>query len=154
MSTQTVDIADVINLDAPGNLHPADACAIVIFGASGDLARRKLIPALFELASTQCLAHCFAIVGFARTKMSDDAFRDSVVQALHSYDHAEQIDQDKLRIFLQNFSYVSGDYSDPDAFQALERHLGEVDRRHNLAGNRLFYLATPPEVYPRIVEEL
>ncbi len=154
MPSPTADLADVISLEAPGNLHPAEPCAIVIFGASGDLARRKLIPALFELASAKCLASRFAIVGFARTPMDDDAFRHSALQALNSYQGAERLDQSKLRAFLQTFSYVSGDYSDPAAFAHLHRHIQNLDPPHNLQGNRLFYLATPPGVYPLIIEQL
>jgi glucose-6-phosphate 1-dehydrogenase len=153
MSTPSIDLADVIASDPRGSLRPADACAIVIFGASGDLARRKLIPALYELAAQQCLARHFAIVGFARTPMSDDAFRDSAAEAVRKYSGGA-IDEARLRDFLQWFTYVSGDYASPEAFQRLNARAQELDRQYHLEGNRLYYLATPPEVYTHVIEQL
>src|SRR5947209_20519681 len=77
MSAQTTVIAETIQSGYSPTALPADPCAIVIFGASGDLARRKLIPALYDLAANASLAPSYAIVGFARTAMSDDAFRNT-----------------------------------------------------------------------------
>jgi glucose-6-phosphate 1-dehydrogenase len=130
---------------------PADPCAIVMFGASGDLAQRKLLPALFDLARHGCLAPRFRLLGFARSPMSDDDFRGKASQAMKKTaggndSHAEE--------FLQHIHYFKGDYDDPEAFKKLAERLDQLDREGNLGGNRLFYLATPPEVYPRVIEHL
>jgi len=137
-----------------GTLSPAEPCAIVIFGASGDLARRKLIPALFELAAQRCLARRFAIIGFGRTPMSDDAFRDTAAEAMRQFAKGGSLDEGRLREFLQSFAFTSGEYDQPEAFQKLTRRLEEVDREYHLDGNRLYYLATPPGIYPLVIGQL
>ena len=154
MTRNPSDLAEVLVPDSQGSLSPADPCTIVIFGASGDLARRKLIPALFELAANKCLARRFAIIGFARTSMSDDAFRDAAAQAVRRDGQARPFHEEELRDFVRAFAYVAGEYHDPEAFQRLARRLADVDLEHHLEGNRLFYLATPPEVYPLVVGQL
>ena len=131
-----------------------DPCTIVIFGASGDLAKRKLIPALYELASQKSLARRFAIIGFARTQMSDDAFRASAADALRQESGSNKPNENDLRDFLQTFAYVAGEYHHPEAFQKLSKRIEELDKEHNLEGNRLFYLATPADVSPLVIEQI
>src|SRR5712692_7615251 len=133
---------------------PADPCAIVIFGASGDLARRKLIPALYDLYAHACLAPRFSVVGFARTPMSDDSFRASAEEAAHKMSEVGPINEEKWRAFAQGLNYVSGEYDRPDAFERLAKRLDTLDRERNLGGNRLYYLATPPDIYPLVIEQL
>src|SRR5580704_9123441 len=134
--------------------HGADPCIIVIFGASGDLAQRKLIPALYSLAAEKSAARKFAVVGFARTPMTDDAFQTKAVEATRGSSDSGPVSEDVLKDFAQSFSYVSGDYDNPDGFQKLSKHLDEIDEQFQLGGNRLYYLATPPEVYPHVVDQL
>ena len=146
--------------DATGGPAPAtDPSTIVIFGASGDLTRRKLIPALFELASQKSAAPRFAVVGFARTSTGDEAFRESAAEAVRENngsgsEGSASIDEEKLRLFAQSFFYVAGEYDQPAAFENLARRLKEIDHQHQLGGNRLYYLATPPAVYPQVIEQL
>jgi glucose-6-phosphate 1-dehydrogenase len=157
MSTQTVDLTNASHVPAQRTNHEAepDPCTIVIFGASGDLARRKLIPALFELCACGSLGRRFAIVGFARSKMTDDAFRDAMTEAVRKYSESPTaIDEGKLRVFAQSFAYVSGEYGSPEAFGRLMQRVDELDSQHQLEGNRIFYLATPPGVYPTVIEQL
>ena len=135
------------------SMSPADPCTIVIFGASGDLSRRKLLPALYGLAAQNCLARRFAIIGFARTKMMDEAFQQSAIDSVKQFADANT-QQQECKEFAQALAYVSGDYDDPNAFVKLKQRLEELDREHHLHGNRLFYLATPPDIYPVIVEQL
>ena len=104
------DIADSIALEPRSSVAVADPCTIVIFGASGDLTRRKLIPALFELAACQSLARRFAIIGFARSEMTDAAFQDSVAEAVRENAGTCQVNDESLRNFAQSFVYVAGDY--------------------------------------------
>ncbi len=133
----------------------ADPCTIVIFGASGDLSRRKLVPALYGLAAQNCLARRFAIIGFARTPMTDQAFQASAVESVKQFaDPAVAEQEDQLAEFANALAYVAGEYHKAEAFEKLKQRLEELDRAHKLNGNRLFYLATPPDVYPLIIEQL
>src|ERR1700727_1786806 len=132
---------------------PSDPCAIIMFGASGDLAKRKLMPALYDLAFHSCLAPSFRLLGFARTKMSDEDFRKSAGEFLPK-GQEEGADEAKKSEFLKCLQYFSGDYDDPEAFQKLSKRLDEIDSEGGIGGNRLFYLATPPEVYPHVIQQL
>ena len=136
------------------SISPADPCTIVIFGASGDLSRRKLVPALYGLAAQNCLARRFAIIGFARTAMTDEAFQKSAIDAVKKFADANTLREAECKEFANALAYVSGEYNHPDAFANLKQRLEELDRAHNLHGNRLFYLATPPDIYPIIIEQL
>jgi glucose-6-phosphate 1-dehydrogenase len=136
------------------SIAPADPCTIVIFGASGDLSRRKLVPALYGLAAQNCLARRFAIIGFARTPMSDEAFQTSAVESVKKFADTNTLREAECKEFAQALAYVSGDYNQADAFVKLKTRLEELDEQHNLNGNRLYYLATPPEIYPLIIEQL
>ncbi|MGH9738058.1 MAG: glucose-6-phosphate dehydrogenase [Candidatus Acidiferrales bacterium] len=130
---------------------PSDPCAIVMFGASGDLAKRKLLPALYDLAVHSCLAPRFRLLGFARTELNDEAFQKESTEFLPGTSG----DTESARPdFLQHLHYFNGNYDEPDSYQRLAKRLDELDREAELGGNRLFYLATPPSVYPRIVEQL
>ncbi|MGB6265545.1 MAG: glucose-6-phosphate dehydrogenase [Candidatus Acidiferrales bacterium] len=132
---------------------PNDPCAIVMFGASGDLARRKLLPALYDLAAHACLAPRFRLLGFARTNMSDDDFRKSAGEFLPKAGSFGE-EPDRQQDFLKHLQYFSGHYDDADAYQRLAARLDELDAEGQLAGNRIFYLAVPPEVYLKIIEHL
>src|SRR3984893_8506502 len=136
------------------SILPADPCTIVIFGASGDLSRRKLVPALYGLAAQNCLARRFAIIGFARSPMTDEAFQQSAVESVKKFADANTLREQECKEFAHALAYVSGDYHQADAFEKLKNRLEELDRAHKLNGNRLFYLATPPDVYPLIIEQL
>jgi glucose-6-phosphate 1-dehydrogenase len=132
----------------------AEPCAVVLFGASGDLAKRKVIPAMYDLAIHNSLGSRYAIIGFARTPMSDEQFRTSTGEAARTMSEIGPIDPKQWSDFASCLFYHAGDYSDPQAFQHLAKRLEQLDSEHKLGGNRLFYLSTPPEVYPHIVEQL
>ncbi len=152
--TPQVEVAEAAQPSSEQRRTPAEPCAIVIFGASGDLARRKLIPALYELAARESLAARFAILGFARTPMNDEAFRAAVSEAARKGSDGRAVQEDKWSPFAECMAYVSGEYHAPEAYQRLASRLAELDRSCNLGGNRLFYLATPPEVYASAIEHL
>ena len=101
-ATTTAEVADSIQNDGYFCEIPSDPCAIVMFGASGDLAKRKLLPALFDLAIHSCLAPRFRVIGFARTEMSDDKFRESTDQAL-----PKKGDDSKRADFLKHLEYFT-----------------------------------------------
>ncbi|MGA3295144.1 MAG: glucose-6-phosphate dehydrogenase [Candidatus Acidiferrales bacterium] len=128
---------------------PNDPCAIVMFGASGDLAKRKLLPALFDLAIHACLAPRFRLLGFARTAITDEKFRSSTDEAL-----PQKGDEGKRSDFLKQLEYFTGNYDDPESYRLLAQRLDEIDREDHLGGNRLYYLSTPPEVYTHVIEQL
>jgi glucose-6-phosphate 1-dehydrogenase len=147
-------VAEAAEPSKRSSISPADPCTIVIFGASGDLSRRKLVPALYGLAAQNCLARRFAIIGFARTPMTDDAFQASAIDSAKKFADPGTVRDDECREFAKALAYVAGEYHHPEAFQKLKHRLEELDRAHRLEGNRLFYLATPPEVYPLVIEQL
>lgn len=126
-------------------------CVMVIFGASGDLAKRKLLPALWALNETQQLPPGFSIVGVARTELSHEDFRQ---QLRESITHDRTIDQAMLDAFLQSLFYVTGSVDEVDTFTRLKQCLDEIDRDRGTAGNRIFYLATAPTFFPVITEQL
>lgn len=128
-----------------------DPCGIVIFGASGDLSRRKLIPALCDLYHAKLFPKGFFVVGFARTPMTDESFRKEVLDSLSGRPKCEG---DKEKEFLERFHYQAGDYNDPKGFRLLAERFKELHSKHNTRGNVLFYLATPPVVYRDVVSHL
>jgi glucose-6-phosphate 1-dehydrogenase len=132
----------------------ADPCAVVLFGASGDLAKRKVIPAMYDLAQHQSLGERYSIIGFARTPMNDESFRTMTTEAAKTISEVGPIDPVKWNEFASNLYYSPGDYGDQNSYAQLAKRLGELDTEKKLGGNRLFYLSTPPEVYPDIVEQL
>jgi glucose-6-phosphate 1-dehydrogenase len=129
-----------------------DPCAVVIFGATGDLTHRKLMPALYTLARVGMLPAEYAVVGFARRPMTDDVFRremaKSVVGATRPAGEAAWEE------FARRLFYVQADFHDPDGYDRLRQTLERLDRERGTAGNRLFYLATAPELYGEIVDRL
>jgi glucose-6-phosphate 1-dehydrogenase len=148
MSTPAPEVARTPRADAYFCERPADPCAIVMFGASGDLAKRKLLPALYDLAVHSCLAPRFKLVGFARTEMNDEQFRKEAGEFLPQGDGSARGD------FMQHVHYFRGNYDDASSYEGLVKRLVELDRTGQLGGNRLFYLATPPDVYPKVIEQL
>ncbi len=132
----------------------SEPCTVVLFGASGDLAKRKVIPAMYDLAIHNSLGPRYAIVGFARTAMSDDSFRGAAGEAAESISEVGPIDPKKWSAFASNLYYQAGEYGSAEDFQKLAKRLDDLSAGKKLGGNRLFYLSTPPEVYPHIVEQL
>jgi glucose-6-phosphate 1-dehydrogenase len=132
----------------------AEPCSVILFGASGDLAKRKVIPAMYDLAQNNSLGERYSIIGFARTPMTDESFRTTIGEAAKTISEVGPIDAAKWNEFSSNLYYSAGEYGDPNSYAQLARRLAEIDKEKNLGGNRLFYLSTPPEVYPDIVEQL
>jgi glucose-6-phosphate 1-dehydrogenase len=129
-------------------------CAVVIFGASGDLTNRKLVPALYNLTLAGLLPAEFAVIGVARHPMSDEQLREKLRAGAEKYSRTAPLRPLIWENFAANLSYVSGSYDDPSTYRQLRDRLAEVDRRSGTAGNRLYYLATPPGLVPTIVGRL
>src|SRR5208282_2494382 len=153
MNTSITEAVEASRTDAYFCEIPSAPCVIVMFGASGDLARRKLLRALFDLAQHACLAPRARLRGFARTKMSDEDFREHATEFIPK-DKAPSATGYSLNDFTQQLLYFPGNYDDLDAFRSLGQRLDELDRDANLGGNRLFYCATPPDVYERVIEQI
>ena len=153
MNTRAADVAESVKMDGYFCEVPHEPCAVVMFGASGDLAKRKLLPALYDLAVHACLAPRFRLLGFARTEMSDDQFRSSTGEALAKKGGAGA-DAGRRQEFLNQLHYFPGNYDDPESYRRLVQRLEDLDREGRLGGNRLYYLATPPDVYPHVIEQL
>jgi glucose-6-phosphate 1-dehydrogenase len=134
--------------------EPGDPCVMVIFGASGDLTKRKLIPALYNLARENLLSREFALVGFARPELTSEEFRHKCRQDLGQFATEQQIDADLWHWFARRMYYVSGDFGDPGAFQRLKNVLDEVDREHGTRGNYLYYLATAPAHFSGCIRQM
>ena len=133
---------------------PGEACILVIFGASGDLTQRLLVPSLYNLARNRLLPEAFAVVGVARREMSDDAFRAAARHALQTSTRVGEVDATLWQRLEQRLYYVRGGYDDPDTYARLSEILLQCDTQHQTQGNHLYYLATPPEVFPLVIKQL
>src|SRR5437868_6961263 len=137
----------------PPQQRPAPPCAIVIFGASGDLTHRKLIPALFDLFQAGLLSKNFAVLGFSRSPLTNEDFRRTAREGMESFTSASPNDK-KWEEFAAGLHYMSGQFDDPASYQTLHDRLEKIDAAHGTQGNRLFYLATPPELFQIIAAQL
>jgi glucose-6-phosphate 1-dehydrogenase len=133
--------------------RPGDPCVMVIFGAAGDLTRRKLIPALYNLANEQLLSREFAVVGLARAKMTTEEFRAKVSQDMKQF-ATGPVDSDLWEWFVRRMHYVAGDFNDPNSYAQLNTMLQKVDKDHSTHGNYFFYLATAPNYFGSVIEQL
>jgi glucose-6-phosphate 1-dehydrogenase len=145
------DNAAAVSARQPGDA--GDPCVMVIFGASGDLTKRKLIPALYNLAKDNLLSREFALVGFARAEMSDDQFRDKCSVEVKQF-ATDRIDPDVWHWFVRRLYYVRGDIGDQAAFEALRNRLIEIDKEHGTRGNYLYYLATAPSFFSSCIHRV
>ena len=131
----------------------ADPCVMVIFGYSGDLTRRKLIPALYNLASQQLLSKEFAVIGVGRTPMSDEDARKKLTEDFKKF-ATGPIDAKLWDTFVARVHYLSGDFDNPATYEVLKNKLAEVDSSQDAHGNYFFYLATAPNFFGDIVERI
>jgi glucose-6-phosphate 1-dehydrogenase len=134
-------------------LERPPAQLLVIFGASGDLTRRKILPALYNLFVDDCLPERFAVVGYARSGWDDDTFRKHARGSVEEFSRRE-LNEVKWKEFGDLLHYVAGSFDEVDSFGPLDRRLAEFDRAHGTGGKRLYYCATPPSAFPLIVERL
>jgi glucose-6-phosphate 1-dehydrogenase len=128
-------------------------CVMVIFGVSGDLTMRKLMPALYDLAVGLPLPEGFSIVGVSRRDWSDDDFRAEMRHAIEGHTRMP-ISQEAWNSFAAGLFFVRGNFDDPATYDTLKTRLETVDQERRANGNRLFYLATPPSFYEAIIENL
>jgi glucose-6-phosphate 1-dehydrogenase len=130
-----------------------DPCVVVLFGATGDLAHRKVFPALLQLWRTHLLPHEFAVVAMGRRPYDDDAFRATIRPSLEAHQRSA-VEPGVVDEFLERVVYHAGDFADDATFDALGPRLDGIDRDRGTAGNRLFYLATQPSAFTGIIAGL
>jgi glucose-6-phosphate 1-dehydrogenase len=130
------------------------ATVVVIFGASGDLTKRKLIPALYNLALEKRLPERFAVVGYARSDMTHDAFRDKMREAVKAFSRTGLKDEDAWSQFANTLYYVRGGYDENEGFHNLKEFVEGFDRGSRVLPSRVFYLATPPDLYGLVIQRI
>src|SRR5580700_9642116 len=131
----------------------ADPCVMVIFGASGDLTRRKLIPALYNLAHAHLLSPQFAVVGIARRPMSSEDYRKAISEDIKKFATGD-VDPELWDSFVRRLHYISGNFDDKQTYVNLTQLLGKIDKEQSTPGNYFYYLATTPDAFGPIVESL
>jgi glucose-6-phosphate 1-dehydrogenase len=131
----------------------AEPCVVIIFGATGDLTHRKLMPALYTLALERRLPLGTSLVAFARRPFTDQAFAADMLDAVRDFSRSSYRPAVAER-FGENIRYIQASFDDPDGYRELERTCAELDETRGTRGNRLFYLATAPTAYSTIVEQL
>src|SRR5437763_11778606 len=128
-------------------------CAIVIFGATGDLTHRKLIPALYKLAADGELPPAVTVVGFARRPKSDDEFRKELAETTKQFSR-QDVREDIWKTFSQSLFYHQSEFEDESGYQSIAKRLDKIDEERGTRGNRLFYFAAAPEQFEPILKNL
>ncbi|MCD6351550.1 MAG: glucose-6-phosphate dehydrogenase [Armatimonadetes bacterium] len=131
-----------------------DNCLMVIFGASGDLTRRKLLPALFDLSARGLLPDRFGVLGVSRSPMDDDSFREQIAEALRSEASTAAVPSARLNAFLNSLFYEALDTTDPAQYSVVADRVQELDSRLGTDNNYFFYMATPPSLFITIADGL
>lgn len=132
---------------------PAEPCVMVIFGATGDLTKRKLFPALYNLAKAKLLSPNFAIVGLARNELTTETFREQITADIKAFATTE-VEPTIWDWFLQRIYYLGGNLQDPQSYQKLKELIQQADQQHGCQGNYFYYLATAPQFFGESVRQL
>lgn len=140
--------------EATRQYKTADSCIMVIFGATGDLTARKLIPALYNLARDGQLPPHFACVGFARRNKTHQEFRQEMYAAVNEYSRVKPIDPNLWQTFSEQLFYHCSEFDNEDGYASLNDFLKELDRRFGTRGNRVHYLSTQPSFFADIIEKI
>lgn len=136
----------------PESVPPVEPCTLVIFGGSGDLARRRLIPAVYNLLLDGLLPAKYAVIGLGRKPMTDDEFRALVREGVVTHSRQALV-QETWDAFQSHLFYIQGENEDPQTYQALRAKAEQVERDMHLPGNRIFYLSIPPVPLPPSVRD-
>lgn len=131
-----------------------EPCVMVIFGATGDLTHRKLLPALYNLALEHPLPAGFSVVGFARRPYNDDIFRQQALESINQYSRQKPVNPQVWDSFASGIYYLQSDFHNPEGYAKLNNLLNKLDQERGTSGNRIFYLSTPPSQYPEIIQNL
>ena len=134
--------------------HTPEPCTMVIFGASGDLTKRKLVPALYSLAQQNLLPGGFSVVGSGRTTMSSENFRVRMGEAVQQFLDAGAVDKSVWENCAAGMFYIPTDVNDQESFKSLGKLLTQIEQERGTSGNRLFYFSTPPSLFAPITQQL
>src|SRR6266536_2702873 len=134
--------------------HGPEPCIMVIFGATGDLTHRKLLPALYDLALEHPLPAGFSVVGFARRPYSDDDFRQQALESINAHSRQKPVNLQVWDSFASGIRYLQSAFHDPKGYEKLNTLLNTLDQERGTSGNRIFYLSTPPSQYPEIIQRI
>ena len=146
--------AERIHVEAATNgSTPVEPCTVVIFGGSGDLARRRLIPALYNLLLDGLLPEHYAVLGLGRKPMTDEEFREVAREGIMRFSRQSLV-EDKWRAFAGHLFYQSGDTDNSDTFQQIKQRTEEIERQFGLPGHRIFYLSIPPSSFTTVCQGL
>ena len=137
----------------PAEERPGDPCTIVIFGSAGDLTKRKLLPALYNLRCHGLLPRDFALVGVARREMNHETFREQLTRDIRQF-ATTQVNEEAWEEFCRRLYFCPGELSDRATYQRLVTVLKEIEKTYRIGGNVLFYLSTPPTFFAEIVQQL
>ncbi len=132
----------------------SDPCTIVFFGASGDLTKRMLMPAMYNLRLGNILPTNFGIVGFSRSEKSHYDFREEMKESIDTFSRTGPTKEPLWSDFADRLHYIAGSFDDVESFKELKRQLEENDEKLGTQGNRLYYLSTPPSVFATIIQQL
>jgi len=136
-----------------GHEKPGDSCTIVIFGASGDLTKRKLLPALYNLKVLKLLPTNFSVIGVAVSEGNDVSFREKLSEDIQQF-ATRPVENEEWADFVQRCYYIQGDFNNPETFKTLSTKIAEGQKTWDLPGNVLFYLAISPSFFATVVEKL
>jgi glucose-6-phosphate 1-dehydrogenase len=159
--TRVPQTADVVSSLPRRHAKPADPCVMVIFGASGDLTKRLVVPALYNLSRTKVLPEQFALIGVARTEETAESWRDHLYDTLKSFVgnaasefDVDHIDEDAWQRLAQKMIYVQGDLTKPELYDKLRKTLNQAEKTHGTRGNAIFYLAVADRLFGTVIEQL
>src|SRR5579871_2558613 len=131
-----------------------EPCVMVIFGATGDLTHRKLLPALYNLALEHPLPAGFSVVAFARRPYTDEEFRQIALDSINEYSRQKPVNPQVWESFASGIHYLQSNFNDPAGYDKLNNLLNALDQERGTSGNRIFYLSTSPSQYPEIIQNL
>ena len=151
--SESLDVQNPLRKGLSGERIPAP-CTMVIFGASGDLTKRKLVPALYSLMRDRQLPTAFSVVGVARRDIGDAGFRAQMKESVNQYARRRPIEESLWSGFEQGLFYHQGTFEDPATYESLKVRLDQLDAERGTGGNRVYYLSVPPDDYPVIIKAL
>ena len=156
MTGKTMTIASFDNplTETNRSFKTAESCILVIFGATGDLTARKLVPALYNLAREGQLPGHFACVGFARRPKTSEQFRDEMLQAINQFSRSKPVDMNLWKVFSQQLFYLQSNFDEDQGYEKLNQLLLQLDSQLGTKGNRVYYLSVQPSYFPTVVEKL
>jgi glucose-6-phosphate 1-dehydrogenase len=142
-------------LEEPGRASRCiDPCILVIFGATGDLTGRRLVPAIYNLGRDGLLPANFACVGFARRPKTHEVFREELKQDIDTFSRTKPFDEPFWKNFQEHIFYHRSEFDSDEGYKSLAQFLSHIDARYGTRGNRIFYLSVPPKFFPMIIEKL